>query len=515
MSLESIVKPRLSSRDIHTRYEQSLREARLYFSQYQTQGSSFPQDDAEADLAAYDSAIAILETFRQRRAELAKYVELCQSQTAPIRKLPYEILSSVFSFVAQSHMDSDRRVRNKARRPPYNLIRVCVGWYDVAYRTPHLWNRLRVDFDRLSGRTPEVIQNWLKRSQRLPLSLDLWNAFRNGTTWEDVLSCLLKESPRWQHVTLRFLDDEMDGYGPELEDVVWDIASTIDGLPTLESLTLSTPSESGWHSHPILQHKLFRNAPCLRELSLDSAFLEILDHEGSPESVNWPNLESLEIRFVELGSATDYLHLHVFANLKSLSLENLKQCYDWTDIGTDDVSIFHRLSVLSIIEEYEEECLEQIFSALIARARFPKLESLDITLEEESDDESSLLETFGDFMIHTECGKSLKKLCLQGFDDISLYFNLLSNLHTLAVVEKSAHTKSPSLGKKFCEALRVYKPTTARGKTRNSLLNLRRLHFTLAEETQLDLALLASVVESRCHFPSYSLESVVLNVPRT
>ncbi|THU88086.1 hypothetical protein K435DRAFT_611304, partial [Dendrothele bispora CBS 962.96] len=69
----------------------------------------------------------------QKRNELVDFLHVCLSQVAPIRILPHDILSMIFLLCMQSN------TRWKKSDVSYDLTRVCVGWRNVAYRTPQLW----------------------------------------------------------------------------------------------------------------------------------------------------------------------------------------------------------------------------------------------------------------------------------------------------------------------------------------------------------------------------------------
>ncbi|CAA7265202.1 unnamed protein product [Cyclocybe aegerita] len=93
-----------------------------------------------------------------------------------LKNLPLEIVSRIFACCVAADYES-RSQHYSPRRLPLPLIlgAVCKPWREIAWRTPQLWTRISISVpssDKLELHQ-EIIEQWLSRSGRLPLSLHL------------------------------------------------------------------------------------------------------------------------------------------------------------------------------------------------------------------------------------------------------------------------------------------------------------------------------------------------------
>jgi hypothetical protein len=100
---------------------------------------------------------------------LDSFIFQARAQIAPIRSLPTEVLSDIFSFYALSHPQDLN-----------TLTTVCRFWRNVALNDPRLWSVISIQI------RPRCIPVYLSRSRSLPLqiriqpisSLELWSTHR-------------------------------------------------------------------------------------------------------------------------------------------------------------------------------------------------------------------------------------------------------------------------------------------------------------------------------------------------
>ncbi|KAJ7498515.1 hypothetical protein FB451DRAFT_1425962 [Mycena latifolia] len=88
----------------------------------------------------------------------------------PVLTLPPEITSEIFlhCLPAKRHCDAVNTTE-----APLLLMHVCRAWRQIAVSTPALWRTLDIDATGLEACFSEVIQVWLKRAGRCPLSVKI------------------------------------------------------------------------------------------------------------------------------------------------------------------------------------------------------------------------------------------------------------------------------------------------------------------------------------------------------
>ncbi|KAF5387260.1 hypothetical protein D9757_006894 [Collybiopsis confluens] len=187
---------------------------------------------------------------------------------APIRKLPFEILSQIFYEYCFSQPGGPKR---HARFKPQILIsQVCSTFRIVAHTSPRLWTRLDISFGQKSfeiTRHDAIVSSWLKRSGSLPLDLSL--------RYMDPYNVFLVP----QHSLIRFAPfcDRLQSLTMALP--LRYISSTLDQpsvqLPALVNLTLTFRLIREGILEPFLFKRLptFLNAPRLESVKLKWGYL--------------------------------------------------------------------------------------------------------------------------------------------------------------------------------------------------------------------------------------------------
>ncbi|KAK7026071.1 hypothetical protein VNI00_015717 [Paramarasmius palmivorus] len=136
--------------------------------------------DVETELQRYDEELSRLRLLSQQleiqRKELLKKAVQHRSWLSPIRKLPVEILQTIFLYTCptnSSHslvIDSDKAFRDA---PAYKLSCVSFHWKTIASGLPRLWSSLKVDIFELDTDPRSLLQLYLDNSRNQPLNLEI------------------------------------------------------------------------------------------------------------------------------------------------------------------------------------------------------------------------------------------------------------------------------------------------------------------------------------------------------
>ncbi|KAF5373188.1 hypothetical protein D9758_001658 [Tetrapyrgos nigripes] len=214
--------------------------------------------DAENDSQRYDTEIYDLKlrlsNLIAKQTELQKQIARMKSLTAPIRRLPIEVLCHLFSLFCMAYpvfLSDWCFGAHSRRRPPFALSSVCAGWRQIVINTSRLWCNIDISVMN-AAHVPHFIQPLqfcLERSKSSPLTLDIRLGINPSNSLSDMC---IDQSARWQHVVI--VGDVNDSKFPNL--------SCGRSFPLLESLAVFPRSIDDPDLH------LFNNAPRLRSLQL-------------------------------------------------------------------------------------------------------------------------------------------------------------------------------------------------------------------------------------------------------
>jgi hypothetical protein len=200
----------------------------------------------------------------------------------PIDQLPLEVLIQVFiqclPEIKRWPILESRSTKDVA---PLLLCNVCSSWRQLALSTPHLWQRLFLEFTDIlpKAKGDEVVgftHMWIRRACELPLTLGLHievellavDLDESQAMVDVLLGALLHYSSRWEHVQFRifsFHDITFPqlGHTPCLRSFrmrrtyFWESEIPLSSCPTLTEI--SWPFEYSISSTPILPwHQLTR-----------------------------------------------------------------------------------------------------------------------------------------------------------------------------------------------------------------------------------------------------------------
>ncbi|THU94120.1 hypothetical protein K435DRAFT_860863 [Dendrothele bispora CBS 962.96] len=355
-------------------------------------------EESDLEIQRYDTEIQQL---RQTLSRLEK--ERCaairsrnarKALLSPIRKLPIELLSEIFSWCShgpdEDVTDTYGVDRRKADTTCFmsvgilNIASTCTLWRAVSMSRPSLWSDIAICLDSLYDTVSgydlvEVLKSWLRYSGTSPLTLRLHihgplpgldgtlpviSNFHSGI--ERVLEVLLLESCRWESAVISMdTTSVMHWY-------MYDCLDTVPVFPKLQKLALSLdPSDSemtsSWSQY---WGGIFVPAP-LRQLALPSGDFRP-GHFFSPSAAtSLASLTSLTFDIFYDVSIPLLGHFPVLEHLRILRYKG--------GLGNSVIVQLERLSHLDIcigVPDNEPLLFEpDIFAFLEA----PRLVSLDIS----------------------------------------------------------------------------------------------------------------------------------------
>ncbi|KAJ7272837.1 hypothetical protein C8J57DRAFT_260219 [Mycena rebaudengoi] len=208
----------------------------------------------DLEFERYDPEIsrvrAILETLERKRKSLEVYQERYRSVLSPVRKLPPEILQTIFLICR----GSDPRLLLPV------VDQVCHRWREVALQTPELWAIVSIGRTRFTytQRNSDLVALFLERSAARMVSLTIWNPVDPR-----LLQLVSGHCSRWH--TLRISSANEPFYGVLARSL--SLHETY--LPALERLEIATAySEPGAEGDAI---EIFEHAPKLWDVVLKNS----------------------------------------------------------------------------------------------------------------------------------------------------------------------------------------------------------------------------------------------------
>ncbi|PPQ63398.1 hypothetical protein CVT24_005663 [Panaeolus cyanescens] len=152
--------------------------------------------EAEGELGDIEKQI---EALRQRADALGSTVTQYKAILSPIRTISDDVLREIFCQAMEYDRDDLLQLMKHPNLPPLLFTQVCQRWRVVAHSTPRLWCRISITLPPLLAagnangfrtlctnavprqcqlliREAERMQEWLKRSGVLPLSLSIHQA---------------------------------------------------------------------------------------------------------------------------------------------------------------------------------------------------------------------------------------------------------------------------------------------------------------------------------------------------
>ncbi|SJK96992.1 uncharacterized protein ARMOST_00241 [Armillaria ostoyae] len=211
----------------------------------------------EGHLADIDKKIAaarhLLHFLSTERDQIASNLSDAKILAHPVRRLPDDILSEIFSHCVPA-LDAEMTSSSlDPRQAPWTLAQICTSWRRVALRTGRLWSTVAVNMQKdLSAAFQLSTQ--LSRAQGHDLSIHI---FGSSTEWEGwmaisveqklLFQMLCSSAPNWSRLTcilpFQFYEflSTFKGFLGRLEYLHTDIACMrgIDAAATLDTFSMT------------------------------------------------------------------------------------------------------------------------------------------------------------------------------------------------------------------------------------------------------------------------------------
>ncbi|PBK68912.1 hypothetical protein ARMSODRAFT_914109 [Armillaria solidipes] len=242
-------------------------------------------DDLRQQVSVYDTLLDRIDEIRSevqsRRDAVHKAMVVYSSALAPVRRLPVDVLRTVFREIQLSEWRTTSWLPLPQAldfsQGPWTLSHVCGAWRDVVLSYPQLWSHIVLRFrSTLSVINPlaEVyspprhilvaLQAMILRSEQCPLDIVFELRFDHEKDMaKTVFAMILEVSHRWRTLELRISLDLLERL------------KVVHGkIPCLQSLTLHTldASQTGRSELPEDIRSLFADAPRLQNITLPGTY---------------------------------------------------------------------------------------------------------------------------------------------------------------------------------------------------------------------------------------------------
>ncbi|KAF5339665.1 hypothetical protein D9758_015597 [Tetrapyrgos nigripes] len=344
-----------------------------------------------------------LDRLKHKRHTVETYLRLRDSQRAPIRKLPAEILAEIFHLFCNE--EGLAFTGTKKLPQPLILSAVCLGWRTVAFANPRLWSKVDVDlFFVAKPSYTEVIRASVTRSRRLPLYLNI-HGRPQGCAWEDLLCYLVELAPRWEHLSYNLNADR---------GTLRRVFSSLNALPCLKSLDVRVPAFLPCPFFSALRQAWFRNHS-------DTMSKQLTPHTTS--------LTTLRLANVLVDEIFRLLVMDCCKSLTSLSLLKLFGDYGESEFEEMGLISLPHLDDLEISGSCEHDLISTL-PHLYEYLDLPSLPSLTLSTSiycMAGVSEQTLVEHVANFINYTQC-TSLQTLSLSSVHDLVSILRLVPDL---------------------------------------------------------------------------------------
>ncbi|KAE9406141.1 hypothetical protein BT96DRAFT_876021 [Gymnopus androsaceus JB14] len=438
------------------------------------------QEDYQAEIAHLQSRIRFIQE-QQTRLRVCK--ARLRSLTCPVRKLPNEILTSIFDYICEwnvlqvpSHELTSPII---TYLPALSLSSTCTRWRSVAKSSPCLWSRIKLEITSSKATTLNAfiatINLFLERSGQYPLSLSLVISGRPQEQSPLVLELLMRHCHRWR--TFQYISG-------------WRISYFLKYEPTrhfaiLESLDICS---SGYNDP--MELNIFRNASQLREIVI---------HGLEPQSshIDLPFSQFTNIDINACGKVDDILHR--CPNIISLQLRDSYDSYDpWWSIFLPHITL-NAVEAITVVQDRHSLCAETLTSFT-----FPTLHELRLlgNPDHELHKKEKWPQLFNAFLSRSSCRITTLVISAVMTSDADLV-SVLQLLPTLVTFEISDHTipRSSPITSNFISSLNGSAQSTPITSSHTPLIpKLRYLVFDFGGTNFDDMAFV-DMISSRSRFP--------------
>ncbi|KAF9067452.1 hypothetical protein BDP27DRAFT_1328851, partial [Rhodocollybia butyracea] len=429
----------------------------------------------DEDLDGYESEIHRLQIriadIRNRQERLKTYATHLHSLFSPIRRLPNELLTSIFGYVCVTN-----RLDVCEYGAALTLSYVCLRWRQLTIGCPELWSKMTIDICNVDddevatgGKLATFVNIYLDRSKSLPLQLTFV-----GVPWHPdsddsdipLFTTIARQSFRWKQVTIYAVE-----ISPEI--YTWDSLN----LPILDTLNL---------------HPLGKTADCSLEMFKETPMLRVFHSRGMgcqwDQDLDFP-LPSAKTALHDLEydprSGHFYEILDNCPNLHRLSVASwITKTQNTTTVASKPPRILSKLDTLSVALRnqlhLEGNSEDNFLTSILSSFTAPHLKNLVLRQINEWQ-EPPPFSAIHSFLTRSSC--SLKVLSLKQIA-----------LSDLELVDPPG--SKPSISKAFIESLHSWKRSSIQTSLHPIAKSLLYLSLT-AKSTEFDAAVFIDMISSR------------------
>lgn len=220
----------------------------------------------------------ILDELRRKRADLQSYTDAHKVLVAPIRQLPFEVLSEIFLQLIEIQRPDDQPLCRSSHldKTPLLAGSICTQWRGIALATPRLWTSISLVLQQKYLRSDVALMKlWLSRTRAFPLTICLASDGDFQSNMRSLMDVFVSQCERWQNVRLSLPDGILSCLSRAKRRLAMLRWLSIDGLRWTS--TMDT----------------FTCAPLLHRLILTRADI----HSIGRSFMQFPVLRSIEVTF--------------------------------------------------------------------------------------------------------------------------------------------------------------------------------------------------------------------------
>ncbi|KAJ7186469.1 hypothetical protein C8R46DRAFT_880640, partial [Mycena filopes] len=203
----------------------------------------------------------------------------------PVSRLPPEIATEIFLHFLPPLLEMHQLFDPEPT--PLLLCRICRHWRQIALSTPRLWRAISLmlipSTEARAARVLNLLQLWLARSGRYPLSISLWG-YANFTGAAPFLHAIAAHRDRWEYLHFATRSEHLAFLGGD--------------MPLLRKVTFGAMADHG--NTPERLAVLARHAPQLRNVA-------ILMFHGALMHLPLAQLTTLDVAAITVHQVADVL----------------------------------------------------------------------------------------------------------------------------------------------------------------------------------------------------------------
>ncbi|KAK0220429.1 hypothetical protein IW262DRAFT_1023827 [Armillaria fumosa] len=366
----------------------------------------------EGQLPIYNTLMNRLQTafkeLKTYRATIQRVSKEFSSTLAPIRRLPSDVLRSVFREIQSPAFDWSGVSFGEFFGPSIkfmhntlNLSYVCYSWRNIAVSSPELWSHMRIAFPspsldnpgRFSALIPilfPALKTILPLSRQLPLDIRFTLGDSNPSVKAiEAFSLLLGERRRWRTASLTYSFDLFE-----------QLKASTGKMAPLESLTIMpTYSQRNDWLLPLVDDWVFPLAENVNDVFIDAPNLRKVVLYGGIEDVSF----ALPFQLTHLATSFTSIHnLHTHTLLGELHLET--RCdEEIASLHPITLPKVRRLSVVSLkmLQHLRLPALEDLKFDRYFTDELPSIPSYTTAFTE--DEAAAATLTISDFIHSSRC----------------------------------------------------------------------------------------------------------------